>query len=227
MEFSYLIIPISFAAINWISLIKNWVILDYITKPGTMIALLIWMLLVVPSGFGLGAWGWFALGIFLSMWGDIFLMLPEERFIAGLVSFLLANLAYIIGLNLTLPSISLVGLGLVIMIFGVWFRMYKQISHGLRIRKKTNLLKPLFFYMVVIGIMLLSALLTLTRSDSDWKPIAALWVSGGALFFVISDALLAWDRFVFRIPHGRLKVRIFYHLGQIGLLIGSGLHYWS
>lgn len=227
MEFSYLIFPISVAAINWISVIKEWFILDYITKPGTMVALLIWMYLFVPSGLGLGAWGWFALGIFLSMWGDIFLMLPQERFTAGLVSFFLAHLAYIIGLNLTLPSVSFVGLGLMIIIFVVWFRMYKRISHGLRRIGKAYLLKPLLFYMVIVGVMLLSALLTLTRPDSEWQPFAALWVSGGALLFVISDALLAWDRFVYRIPHGRLKVRVIYHLGQIGLLIGSGLHFWS
>ena len=36
------------------------------------------------------------LGLLLSTLGDIFLMLPKDRFIPGLASFLLAHLAYIV-----------------------------------------------------------------------------------------------------------------------------------
>ena len=41
----------------------------------------------------------------------------------------------------------------------------------------------------------------------------------GALSFYVSDALIAWTRFIQDHPHGRLAVMVTYHLAQFGLVL--------
>ena len=66
--------------------------------------------------------------------------------------------------------------------------------------------------------MLLSAMLKL--NDLTWNASAALLVSLGAFLFYISDIILAWNKFVSPIQHGRIYNIAAYHLGQILLIAG-------
>jgi len=43
-------------------------------------------------------------------------------------------------------------------------------------------------------------------------------IAGAGLFYV-SDALIAWNRFLRETRHGRLAIIITYHLAQIGLVL--------
>jgi uncharacterized membrane protein YhhN len=88
------------AVLDWIAVARGWKKLEYFAKPATMVALLAFV--VQNGGLG-GGMIWFTLGLIFSLAGDVFLMLPKEQFIAGLVSFLLAHVAYIIGLAPRLP----------------------------------------------------------------------------------------------------------------------------
>ncbi|MCD6400487.1 MAG: hypothetical protein J7L73_01040, partial [Anaerolineales bacterium] len=81
------------AVINWISISIHLKTCNYISKPATIIALMAWLWQV--SGFQ-GHMIWFAIALFFSLIGDIFLMLPKERFLYGLLAFMLGHLAYII-----------------------------------------------------------------------------------------------------------------------------------
>jgi len=121
-------------------------------------------------------------------------MLPRERFIAGLVSFLLAHLMYIAGLNQTPPVINLPGAIVAVFVALTWLRIYRGIAASLQASGNTALKYPVLAYSLVISLMLLSALLTLT--GETWQPPAALLVSSGALLFFLSDTLLAWNKFV-------------------------------
>jgi hypothetical protein len=47
-----------------------------------------------------------------------------------------------------------------------------------------------------------------------------LLVSLGAFLFYISDIILAWNKFVAPIQHGRIYNIAAYHLGQILLIAG-------
>jgi uncharacterized membrane protein YhhN len=67
--------------------------------------------------------------------------------------------------------------------------------------------------------MLFSALMTLFRTD--WASIPAYLVSLGAVLFVTSDVVLAWNKFVSPIRRGRLILMVTYHLGQIALIAGA------
>jgi hypothetical protein len=57
-------------------------------------------------------------------------------------------------------------------------------------------------------------------TDISWNASAAALVSLGAFFFYISDIILAWNKFVAPIQHGRIYNIGAYHLGQIALIAG-------
>ncbi len=77
---------------------------------------------------------------------------------------------------------------------------------------------PVVVYGTVITLMLLSAILTIYRTD--WKTSASGLVSLGAILFYFSDIILAWNKFVKPIKNGRLVNMVTYHLGQIALITG-------
>ena len=97
----FLITALIFAALESFALWKNWTRLEYAGKPAVMLVLFAWL----GSAVGLqDARLWFGAGILLSLVGDILLMLALDRFfLFGLVAFLLAHLAYVIGFNDPLP----------------------------------------------------------------------------------------------------------------------------
>ena len=222
MSFSLLWLPLAIAVLDWIAVATRSKSLEYVTKPGVMVALLVWMWFTKPAVPDFGPWGWFALGVIASLAGDIFLMLPREQFTAGLVSFLLAHVAYIIVLNLDPVPITLPGVILTFMVSATVWRIYRRISTGLVTQGKQKLQRPVLLYSIVISLMLLSALNTLVQKT--WEPVSALLVTGGGLFFFISDILLAWIRFVHPLSFGKLKFRVTYHIGQLALVVGVGFH---
>src|SRR3954467_9277384 len=69
----------------------------YLFKPLTIIFIIV--IAIQPKHPVSAFYGYAILaGLVLSLVGDIFLMLPDEQFIAGLVSFLLAHICYITAL---------------------------------------------------------------------------------------------------------------------------------
>jgi uncharacterized membrane protein YhhN len=209
-----------FAVLNWIAVLKGLKALEYIAKPGVMLALLAWLWTV--SSFQGGIF-WFGLGLFFSLFGDIFLMLPSDQFIPGLISFLLAHVAYAIGFTRTLPPANLASLALALGVTAAAGFVYRRVSSGLTDSGNARLKTPVFVYTNVISLMLLTALLTLLRAE--WRPEPALLASLGALLFFISDGILAWNKFVAPLQFGRLAVIVSYHLGQILITLGAAQHF--
>ncbi len=215
------------ALLDWVAVAKSWKRLEYIAKPGAMLVLL--GLLVFVGGLQPLPVLCFALGILLSLLGDVALMVSYARlsnrfFMLGLSAFLLAHVAYIIGLNLPLPDVSpLWSLGLALLLALSASRLLKRILAGVHKKGLRRLALPVALYGLVITLMLLSALLTLYRSD--WLASAAGLVSLGAALFYLSDILLAWNKFVNPIRRGRLANMIAYHLGQAALVAGILLQF--
>ena len=123
-------------------------------------------------------------GLACSLAGDVFLMLPRDHFIAGLASFLVAHIAYIIAFTrgtsfasrplLLLPYAIAAGTVLTIL----WPHLGK-------------LKLPVAVYVAVIVVMAWQAA---TRADVH-PAIATCAAAAGAALFVISDTTLAIDRF--------------------------------
>lgn len=208
------------AVINWFAVWKDLKSLEYISKPGVIILLLG---VVFSESAYEGQMFWFVLGLLFSLAGDIFLMLPRVQFIAGLVAFLFAHLAYIIGLTTMLPPMNIVSLILAGFLLISSIRVFRRVKASLQSSANEQLILPVLFYSIVISLMLYSALLTLAREE--WYYLPAIFVSMGALLFYISDTIKAWHMFVTPLAHGKLRVRIPYHLGQTLIILGALLHF--
>ena len=205
-----------FAALESLALWKKWTRLEYLAKPAVMVILFLWLWTSVGLD---GASLWFGMGILLSLTGDILLMISLERlFMAGLVAFLLAHLAYLIGFNIPIPEISAWGFVLAIIVGLGGVRVMRRIVAPLAAKGQARMRTPIIIYSAVISLMLLSAMMKMT--DFTWSTGAAVLVGVGAFLFYISDIILAWHKFVAPIENGRIYNIGAYHLGQITLIAG-------
>ncbi len=215
------------AGTNWVAVAKSWKKIQTIAKPLTMV--LLFGYLALAGGFGAAPLICFGLGLFFSLGGDIFLMFSNAPasnrwFMAGLVSFLWAHVAYIIGLNTPFgkPSpLSAMVIGILLAIMA-WY-VLRRIIAGVRAKGLQGLVVPVCAYGTVITLMLLSAVLTFYRGG--WRTSASGLVSLGAILFYLSDILLAWNKFVKPVTNGRVLNMAAYHLGQIALITGVVLQF--
>lgn len=215
-----LVTALILALIDWVTVARRQKRLEYVFKPATLVVVLIgaWLLTREPHD----AWQarFFLLGLAFSLAGDVFLMLPGERFfLPGLAVFLLAHLCYIVGLNPTLPPCPALVFLVVVAVVGV--TLDRPIVASLRRQGQTSLLVPVAIYSLVLSLMLFSAWATLFRPE--WTPPRqALVITGASLFFA-SDAMLAWNRFVAPSFWLRMLVIVTYHLGQMALVTSIAL----
>lgn len=151
-------------------------------------------------------------GLVFSLAGDVLLMLPSDRFAAGLASFLVAHLLYIAAFASGVDAPSWLSLRP--------FLWLAVLLYLLLLPRLGALKLPVAAYMAAIVAM--AWLATARWLESD-EPRAAL-ACAGALLFVVSDASLAWNRFRRPIPHAQTLVLGTYFPAQwlIALSLGAG-----
>ena len=206
------------AGLECLAVLKGWRKLEYFAKPAAMLFLLGWLL---GSGGTNTPLSWFTLGVVFSLAGDVILLLPgEERwFTFGLGAFLLAHVAYIIGLNSPPPPFNGLTFGVAFMVIISVLPLIRRILSRMRQKGQDALLLPVWAYATIISLMLFSALMALFRMD--WLATPAYLVSLGAALFVTSDLVLAWGKFIKPVRNGALLVMLTYYLGQILLVSGA------
>jgi uncharacterized membrane protein YhhN len=193
------------AAGDWLAVVRDDKRLEFVCKPGALAALIGVALALDPAHPDVRAW--FVLALALSLAGDVFLMLPSDRFVAGLASFLLAHVAYVIGLTRhggSAEALFFAALPVVIVtaILGARFlRAARASGHD-------ELVGALVAYMTVIAAMVTCAL-------ASGNALAAL----GPVLFMASDALIAETRFVGARRWAPVAIMVTYHLGQAGLTL--------
>lgn len=123
-------------------------------------------------------------GLAWSLLGDVFLMLPEKRFVAGLASFLVAHLCYVGAFAAAAPApapvlllLTAAAIGLAV-VWPLW-------PHLGRLRG------PVALYVVAIVALLWQATGWAATSGAPRAQLAA----AGALLFTVSDGVLAHNRF--------------------------------
>lgn len=192
------------AALNWVAVARGVRRLEYVTKPGVMLALI--ALAVVIHPVNAIERSFFVVALALGLVSDVFLMLPQDLFLFGLAAALLEHLAYIAGFRtrelhvaylLGAAAIALCSVGVVLP------AIYRALN-----RDHPQLLAPVILYVAVIAAMVASA-------GGTGSPIAL----AGAVLFFCSDAVLAWNRFVTPIPLGRVVNIVPYHVGQALLVL--------
>jgi uncharacterized membrane protein YhhN len=192
------------AVADWAAVARGDKRVEYICKPAVMLALIGVALTLHPSHADRRAW--FLAALVLSMLGDVFLMLPRDLFVAGLGSFLLAHIAYVVGLRLHGGSaLGWVLAGLAVLVTDVV--LARPVVDAVR-RRHPELLLPVLAYVVVISLMVSAALAT-------GLVLAAV----GATLFFASDTLIAWNRFLRARPWMPPAIIVTYHLGQAGLVL--------
>ncbi len=210
-----------FAGLEALAVWKGWLKLELAAKPAVMLCLFAWLTLTAGLQ---GALLWFGLGVLFSLAGDVALIFSDRFFLVGLVAFLFAQIAYVMGFNTPLPKTSAIwSLGMAVVLGVGAVRVIRPIVAGVRAQGQPRLVGPVVVYSVVITLMLLSALLTLFRPE--WRSMPALLVSAGAFLFYLSDIVLAWNRFVAPIRRGRVLNIGLYHLGQIAIVTGVILQF--
>lgn len=147
-----------------------------------------------------------------SLAGDVFLMF-QGFFIAGLVSFLVAHLFYVAlfksGQRWFAHRGALLGT------LGIGAAMYTFLWVG---GLPTALRAPVAAYVLVIALMAAQAM----GRASELRDAPSRLVAVGAGFFMLSDALLATNRFVQPLPWAQVAVLGTYYAAQ-ALIVGGWL----
>lgn len=191
-----------FAIGNWIAVVRASKPLEYVCKPATLAFLIAVALAVDPVHADMRTW--FVIALAFSLLGDIFLMLPSDRFVFGLGAFLLGHLAYAVGLNLHTEGLWYLAIPIPIIAAALAVRLVR----GIRRAGEDALTPPVIAYVVVIAAMVCSAV-------ASGNAVAAV----GAGLFMVSDAVIGETRFVKAQVWGGLVIMVTYHLGQALLTV--------
>jgi uncharacterized membrane protein YhhN len=181
---------------------------ELVLKPLVLVLLLLG---AVGSGATASAGGWWVLcALAFSLAGDVALLSDAEpRFLTGLTAFLLAHLAYVAAFAvLATPSGLGATLGAAVVLAGA-VTVGRAVLPAAARAGGAALGGACAAYLVVIGAMVVAAWAT-------GRPLVAL----GATIFMGSDAVLALDRFVRPVRHGRVVVMVTYHVGQVLIVLG-------
>jgi uncharacterized membrane protein YhhN len=150
--------------------------------------------------------------------GDVILLFADKSeiyFILGLVAFLVSHVFYIVLFSKQTISKTIsnklsfgAGIGLILLYF---FGMITTLGP-----KLGSLTIPVVIYAVVISTMLFYAL----KGSFQWNTIPYQSVLIGAVFFISSDSILAFNKFDQPIPQASFLIMITYLAAQFCIVWG-------
>jgi uncharacterized membrane protein YhhN len=199
---------------------------DFLVK-AIIIPLLI-LIFVMNIGVGHVASHWLILSALLFSWaGDVVLELPEIPqltqqneilFMAGLVFFMITHVLYFTVFSLT-PGRNYA--------FRKFFRfilpviLYGAGLLGYMYNDLGNMRFPVIMYTIVLLAMLAAAI----NRYKKVSPISYYLVLIGAALFVLSDSLLAFNKFSHALPGSSALIMSTYITGQFLIVIGTIKHF--
>jgi uncharacterized membrane protein YhhN len=150
--------------------------------------------------------------------GDVILLFSnrdEAYFISGLIAFLISHVVYIITFSKQLKirkrknkAVFWIGVTAII--------VYLLTILAILLPSLGDLKVPVFVYALVISTMLLFAL----KGFLIWEEPANWYILLGAIIFVSSDSILAFDKFYTQIMHGSFLIMVTYLLAQYLIVKG-------
>lgn len=201
-----LIAAISVSAIDWFAVSRKNKPLEYVCKP-LATALFLASAIALDTADD-GARVSLAVALVFCLAGDVFLMLPRDAFVPGLGSFAVAQILFTVSFAVREISTFRLVVGFVIVVAGTALLGRRFIS-ALGKANEPGLVVPVAMYMTVIAAMVVSSIATGTA-------VAIV----GAILFMISDSLIAEERFVRHRPWQPMTVIVTYHTALAGLVLG-------
>lgn len=150
-------------------------------------------------------------GLFFSLVGDVFLMLPADHFRSGLVSFLVAHACYVHAFLHDRP------LDVPVAPFAVSFAVGALVLPAFWAGIPSRLRAPVVVYLALLLVM---ASLAASRA-MQLQDVSAVCASAGAALFVLSDSVLAWARFRRPFPAAQVLVHGTYFPAQWLIAVSS------
>jgi uncharacterized membrane protein YhhN len=147
---------------------------------------------------------WITFGLLFSLVGDVLLLTPDRFFTLGLSAFLLTHITYLFAFTRDTPFPVRLGVWTLYLLFAAccYFLLFSRLPAGLRI--------PVAVYAALLLSMAGQAMgrsLLLRTSASRFAAI-------GGLLFVLSDGLLAFDRFYTPLRLAPLLILVPYYAAQ-------------
>jgi alkenylglycerophosphocholine hydrolase len=190
---------------NWWSRWRNDRRVEMVTKP--LVTVLIVVLALVVDADPSSARPWFVAGLVFCLVGDIALLPAIDRFVVGLAAFLGGHLLFIVG-ALVIGVKAIPAAVAAVAAFGLASTVGRTTLQSVR-SKKPRLKGPVAAY---LGAIMVMAILLIGTG----RP----WALAGAVAFVVSDSILAWNRFVRPLAWARLAIMVTYHVALVGLVLG-------
>jgi len=205
-----LVIAVVLAVGDWIAVGRGWRRREYWCKPGATLALVVAAATLNPTYSDVRTL--VVIALIASLAGDIFLMLPRDRFVAGLGSFLLAQVLYAVAFSLPGSSGRAYLIAAAVVVAAA-LPAGLRVVNALAKANHSELIAPVMVYFVAISAMVISAL-------ASGNILAGV----GAVTFLISDSLIAEDRFVkSRLVQNpaatRVAIMVTYYLAQIAIVL--------
>lgn len=186
--------------LHFIGLFYNH-LLAFVSKPLLMTALVfVYLVSVQKANF------WYVSALFFSFWGDVLLLFENQFFVLGLGSFLITQLLYtkLVGSFLKKTSLSK------IIIISLPFVFYLFSFLYIILDKVIDVKLPVIVYALVISTFgALSFLYYLQQ-----KTKASLWLFLGAVLFMLSDSIIALNRFYDTTIDAQVFIMLTYILAQ-------------
>lgn len=187
-------------------------IAHYIAKPAIVISL-IFLFIKTSDGISKSIKRITLLALVFSLLGDIFLMFVEHSphfFTVGLVAFLLAHIMYIlVFLKHKNKQKSMVIFVVLLLVYASG--LFYLLKDGLE-----AMLVPVIIYMIVILSMATSAFLRKGMVNN----LSYNLVFVGAILFMISDSILALNKFYQPLPFSNISIMLTYALAQFLIVLG-------
>lgn len=184
----------------------------YFTKPSLLISLILYFFIqskvMIPKTRIL-----ILTALIFSLMGDIFLMFVDQSpnyFMLGLVSFFLAHAFYCV-VFLRDRNSKTNPIGLIILLAFYAFGLFHLLKNNLG-----DLLIPVIFYIIVILLMVITAFLRQKKVSQK----SFIFVFIGAILFVISDSILALNKFYMPLQFISLSIMLTYGLAQFFIVLG-------
>jgi uncharacterized membrane protein YhhN len=191
--------------------------LQYFSKPSLMLILLVYYVfntrklaagLKYPIIFAL-VFSWF---------GDVLLLIDKQTkslFVYGLIAFLIAHLFYIVYFWKIRRANKIEKLPNVLIFMAV--AAYSLSLFAFIAPNVKNLLVPVAVYALVISTMLGASLAAFDFGKQNFGKICV----AGTLFFIVSDSILAINRFAAPFEYAPVFVMLTYALAQLLIVEGS------